>query len=33
MPLLTWELWLARGVVTDKPLPYFNAVTMPGGAP
>lgn len=22
MPLLTWELWLARGVVADQPLPW-----------
>jgi DDE superfamily endonuclease len=22
MPLLTWQLWLARAVVTDKPLPW-----------
>ena len=22
MPLLTWELWLARSCVTDKPLPW-----------
>ena len=21
MPLITWELWLARDIVTDNPLP------------
>lgn len=25
MPLMTWELWLARGTVTDKPLPWQNS--------
>ena len=27
MPLLTWELWLARPVVTDKPLPWQKPQT------
>ena len=22
MPLLTWELWLARDIVADRPLPW-----------
>ncbi|MBE9107212.1 hypothetical protein IQ229_20465 [Nostoc cf. edaphicum LEGE 07299] len=22
MPLMTWELWLARDIVTDNPLPW-----------
>lgn len=25
MPLVTWQLWLARSVVTDKPLPWQKA--------
>ena len=24
MPLLTWELWLAREIVCDNPLPWHN---------
>lgn len=24
MPLMTWELWLARDIVTDRPLPWQN---------
>jgi hypothetical protein len=24
MPLITWELWLARSVVADKPLPLSD---------
>lgn len=28
MPLLTWELWLARQVVVDKPLPWQKAQTL-----
>lgn len=24
MPLMTWELWLARDIVTDQPLPWHN---------
>lgn len=27
MPLMTWELWLARDIVTDKPLPWQNSAT------
>lgn len=27
MPLMTWELWLARDIVTDKPLPWQNSST------
>lgn len=27
MPFLTWELWLARSVVADKPLPWQKAQT------
>jgi len=27
MPLMTWELWLARSVVADKPLPWQKAQT------
>jgi hypothetical protein len=32
MPLMTWELWLARDVVTDKPLPWqkMQAKLTPG---
>jgi hypothetical protein len=28
MPLLTWELWLARQVVVDKPLPWQKPQTL-----
>ena len=28
MPFLTWELWLARQVVVDKPLPWQKAQTL-----
>ncbi len=28
MPLLTWELWLARQVVADKPLPWQKTQTL-----
>jgi hypothetical protein len=28
MPVLTWELWLARQVVVDKPLPWQKAQTQ-----
>lgn len=27
MPLITWELWLARDIVADKPLPWQNSTT------
>lgn len=27
MPLITWELWLARDIVADKPLPWQNPTT------
>ena len=27
MPLLTWQLWLARGVVSDRPLPWQKSIT------
>ena len=27
MPLMTWELWLARDIVADKPLPWQNSTT------
>lgn len=27
MPLVTWELWLARAIVADKPLPWQKAQT------
>ncbi|WP_250122519.1 NF041680 family putative transposase [Chroococcidiopsis sp. CCMEE 29] len=27
MPLITWELWLARDIVTDRPLPWQNRST------
>lgn len=26
MPLMTWELWLARDIVTDNPLPWQNSI-------
>ena len=26
MPLMTWELWLARDIVTDNPLPWQKSV-------
>lgn len=29
MPLLTWELWLARPLVTDKPLPWQKPSPRP----
>jgi hypothetical protein len=28
MPLTTWELWLARGVVSDRPLPWQKSQTV-----
>ncbi len=24
MPMITWELWLARDIVTDSPLPWHK---------
>lgn len=27
MPLITWELWLARAVVADNPLPRQKSMT------
>lgn len=27
MPLMTWELWLARDIVADKPLPWQKRET------
>jgi hypothetical protein len=27
MPLITWELWLARGIVADNPLPWQKPQT------
>jgi hypothetical protein len=27
MPLLTWQLWLARAVVVDRPLPWQKSLT------
>ena len=27
MPLLTWQLWLARDIVNDRPLPWQKSVT------
>jgi hypothetical protein len=27
MPLITWELWLARAVVADNPLPWQKSMT------
>jgi hypothetical protein len=29
MPLMTWELWLAREIVTDQPLPWQKPQTHP----
>lgn len=26
MPLLTWQLWLAREIVTDNPLPWQKPI-------
>lgn len=26
MPLMTWELWLARDIVADNPLPWQKSV-------
>jgi hypothetical protein len=26
MPLMTWELWLAREIVTDNPLPWQKSL-------
>lgn len=26
MPLMTWELWLARDIVTDNPLPWQKSI-------
>lgn len=28
MPLMTWELWLARDLVTDNPLPWQKQMTL-----
>ena len=25
MPMITWELWLARDIVADNPLPWQNS--------
>lgn len=27
MPMLTWELWLAREIVQDRPLPWQKSLT------
>ena len=27
MPLMTWELWLARDIVSDNPLPWQKPTT------
>ncbi|MBW4625341.1 MAG: hypothetical protein KME49_07530 [Brasilonema octagenarum HA4186-MV1] len=27
MPLTTWELWLARDIVNDRPLPWQKPIT------
>jgi hypothetical protein len=27
MPLITWELWLARDIVNDNPLPWQKSIT------
>lgn len=27
MPLMTWELWLARDIVSDNPLPWQKTTT------
>ena len=26
MPMITWELWLARDIVTDNPLPWHKSL-------
>ena len=26
MPLMTWELWLARDIVADNPLPWQKSI-------
>ncbi len=26
MPLITWELWLARNIVADNPLPWQKSL-------
>ena len=26
MPMLTWELWLARDIVADNPLPWQKSI-------
>jgi hypothetical protein len=28
MPLITWELWLAREIVSDNPLPWHKPSTQ-----
>jgi hypothetical protein len=28
MPLMTWELWLARDIVNDNPLPWQKQMTL-----
>ena len=27
MPLLTWQLWLAREIIIDHPLPWQKSIT------
>lgn len=27
MPLMTWELWLARDIITERPLPWQSRST------
>lgn len=29
MPLLSWQLWLARSIVADRPLPWQKAQATP----
>jgi hypothetical protein len=28
MPLMTWELWLARDIVADNPLPWHKPIAQ-----
>lgn len=28
MPLMSWELWLARDIVADNPLPWQKSITQ-----
>jgi hypothetical protein len=33
MPLLTWQLWLGREIVTDRPLPWHKPLPVESMTP